>query len=237
MEDYDLFGMAFQDHYEGHPEPLYLERDDGYADEQRMRTYFADYDDFMDSEKQGLLHVKGKVLDLGVGAGRVALYLQDKGHEVVGVDLSERALDVARRRGVKKLLKMSACDLRFPEASFDSAIACGNNFGICGNMSAVGGMMRALHRILRPGGIFLACSVQPTRTKNPAHTRYQRKNRAKGLPPGQVRLREKYKGMVGPWWSLLLVTPSEMRSLCNATGWKIVKIYRGDSDAYVLSRV
>ncbi|MDG6899020.1 MAG: class I SAM-dependent methyltransferase [Nitrososphaerota archaeon] len=45
--------------------------------------------------------MKGKVLDVGCGAGRVALYLQGWGLDVVGVDNSPFALRVARLRGVR----------------------------------------------------------------------------------------------------------------------------------------
>jgi len=237
MDDYDLFGTAFLDHLEGRGQPFYLERDDGYVDEQRMEVYFAEFENFEHPEKQALQHVKGRVLDIGVGAGRIALYLQAKGHEVVGIDLSDKAIEVSKRRGVKEVLKMSACDLKFPDASFDTAIAFCNNFGLCGTMTGVERMLGDLHRIVKPGGLFLASSIQPTRTKNPAHLSYHSKNRARGLPPGQVKLRELYKEKVGPWWDLLMVTPREMKALCDSTGWKIEKAYCGVMDVYVLTRI
>ncbi|OGS44183.1 MAG: hypothetical protein A3K76_06040 [Euryarchaeota archaeon RBG_13_57_23] len=237
MKDYDLFGRAFLDFYNGTPHPLYLERDDGHVDGQGMDVYFAGFEDFQPAEKKALQHVKGKVLDIGVGAGRVALHLQQSGHDVVGIDLSPSAVEVSKRRGVKVVKRMSACDMRFPEASFDTAIAFCNNLGLCGTVLGVESMMRDLHRIVRPGGVFLASSIQPTRTKNPHHLRYHKRNRALGLPPGQVRLRERYGNTVGPWWDLLMVTPSEMRALCKRTEWHIDKVYRGVMDVYVLARV
>jgi SAM-dependent methyltransferase len=237
MKDYDLFGSAFMDYFNGTPHPLYLERDDGHMDEQGMDIYFSDFENFQYPEQMALRYVKGRVLDIGVGAGRVALYLQSKGHKVVGIDLSDKALEVSKRRGVKNVLKMSACDLKFRKNSFDTAIAFCNNFGLCGNMTAVERMMGDLHRIVRPGGRFLASSIQPTRTKNPVHTSYHRRNRARGLPPGQVKLRERYQDRVGPWWDLLMVTPAEMKALCARTGWRIDKVYLGIMDVYVLSRV
>ena len=45
-------------------------------------------------------HVKtiGRTLDIGTGTGRWALYLAEKAHEVVGVDLSQEMLSVASRK-------------------------------------------------------------------------------------------------------------------------------------------
>jgi 2-polyprenyl-3-methyl-5-hydroxy-6-metoxy-1,4-benzoquinol methylase len=46
--------------------------------------------------------VKGRVLDIGVGAGRHSLYLQEKGFNVLGIDVSPLILEVCRKRGLKK---------------------------------------------------------------------------------------------------------------------------------------
>jgi ubiquinone/menaquinone biosynthesis C-methylase UbiE len=162
-----------------------------------------------------------------VGAGRAALYLQEKGCEVVGIDISDKALEVSMVRGVRNLVNMSACDLRFGKDSFDAAIALFNNFGLCGDMEGVAGMLKKLHRIIKDDGVFVAESVHPTDTKRRVHLRYHKMNTARGLPPGQVRLRTHYRGHVGGWWSLLMVTPEEMRQLCDKTGWRIWRTYKG----------
>ena len=223
----DPFGQAFKDFYEGKKHPSQIERDDGYTDNHIIGQYFGDYDDFSDTEKKALKHAKGRVLDIGVGAGRHSLYLQKKGMDVVGIDISDNALEVCKRRGVKKVRKMSACDLKFGKDSFDTAIAFCNNFGLCGTVSGVEGMMRRLHRIMSDDGVFLAESVHPTDTKKRAHLRYHKRNIARGRPPGQVRLRIKYRGQVSGWFELLMVTPEEMRQLCRRTGWRIARTYKG----------
>jgi cyclopropane fatty-acyl-phospholipid synthase-like methyltransferase len=223
----DLFGQAFLDFYEGKKYPSQIERDDGYVDDHDIGQYFNACDKFPDAEKKALRHAKGRVLDIGVGAGRHSLYLQEKGLDVVGIDISDKALEVCRRRGVRKLRKMSACDLRFKRDSFDSAMAFCNNFGLCGSMKGVQGMLTRLHRIISDDGVFLAESVHPTDTRKRAHLRYHKMNIARGRPPGQVRIRIKYKGKAGEWFDLLMVTPEEMRELCDRTGWRIARTYKG----------
>src|SRR4030095_10041706 len=44
--------------------------------------------------------VSGPVLDLGSGAGRASLHLQQKGLDVTAVDSSPGAIDVCHRRGI-----------------------------------------------------------------------------------------------------------------------------------------
>jgi len=225
------------DFYKGRTYKAKIERDDGYVDEEDLSTYFAEYESFPNAEKKALKHAKGRVLDIGVGAGRVALHLQSMGHEVVGIDVSDTVLEVSKLRGVRRLVRMSACDLQFPNDSFDTAIAFCNNFGLCGSMEGVQGMLERLHGIVRKDGLFLASSIQPTRTKRKAHLRYHKMNLHRGRPPGQVTLRQLYRGRKGEWWDLLMVTHAEMRQLCEKTGWRIEKTYRGDMDVHVLRKV
>ena len=237
MTSTDLFGQAFVDYHMGRPHPLRLERDDGFVDDQDVSQYFRGHDGFPDCEKKALKHVKGRVLDIGVGAGRVALYLQSMGFDVVGIDISDNMLKICKDRGVMKLRKMSACDLKFKKGSFDTAIAFCNNFGLCGNMWSVMKMLERLHDIVRKDGIYLASSINPVRTTKKRHLDYHEFNRARGRPPGQVTLRDLYRGRKGQWWDLLMVTPSEMKELCDITGWNVEKTYRGVGDVHVLRRI
>lgn len=71
----------------------------------------------------------GRVLDVGVGTG-IALPLYDPATQLVGVDLSEAMLNLARERiaqrglaNVEGLLMMDAEHLGFADASFDVVVA------------------------------------------------------------------------------------------------------------------
>ena len=54
----------------------------------------------------------GRVLEIGCGTGRVAIELAAKGHSVLGVDLSEPMLEVARRKS-RSPLRAHLSDLGF----------------------------------------------------------------------------------------------------------------------------
>jgi hypothetical protein len=98
-------------------------------------------------------------------------------------------------------------------------------------------MLEKLHRIVKDDGLFLAESVDPTDTSKKYHLKYHQLNRDRGRPPGQVTLRIHYRGKVGGWWDLLLVTPAEMKQLCDETGWKILrKCTGGFMIVYVLKK-
>ena len=76
------------------------EREGGFLGVATM-DYLAPVRRWLSVERRALRSVTGRVLDGGCGAGRVALVLQARGREVVAIDPSVGAVDVARRRGVR----------------------------------------------------------------------------------------------------------------------------------------
>ena len=78
-----------------------VERDDNFIDGKRDGyggdVYFSEYRDWLPIEKKAIKYAHGRVLDVGCGAGRHALYLQKKGLEVTGIDTSPLAIMPAGR--------------------------------------------------------------------------------------------------------------------------------------------
>lgn len=64
----------------------------------------------------------GNVLDVGVGTGRFAKPLQDRGFRVVGADIAGKTLRKNSEKGVANLLRADACALPFRDETFDAAI-------------------------------------------------------------------------------------------------------------------
>ncbi|MFF0477190.1 class I SAM-dependent methyltransferase [Streptomyces sp. NPDC004284] len=75
-----------------------------YADRDKPVPFFVAKPDenLVSYVEQGLLPAGGKVLDLGCGPGRNALYLASAGYEVTGVDLSPTAVAWAEERAREK---------------------------------------------------------------------------------------------------------------------------------------
>ena len=88
--DRDAFGHMLKDYHAGHPVLEIIEREDGYIDaSDHVGVYFAAFENWRADEQEAMRRlIPGRVLDLGCGAGRAALYLQEQGHEVVGIDIS-----------------------------------------------------------------------------------------------------------------------------------------------------
>lgn len=209
-----------------------IERDDGYTHESLGSQYMSPFSEWQEAERLASVEVKGKILDIGCGAGRVALHFQENGHDVVGIDISQAAVDASRQRGVKEVHLMSAENLEFPDDTYDTVILFGNNFGVLGDEDKIVSMLKDLHRITKPTAVILAATRDVADTDNPEHLEYHARNRDKGIPIGLVKIRLKYKGHVGDWWLLRMVDSDEMTMIAEKAGWKLVKTY-GPRNLYV----
>jgi len=228
----DIFGEALMSYYKGEKEPIVLCREDGRKDEFDLQALFSSYHEWPEWERKTLEHVEGKVLDIGCGAGRHSLWLQERDFKVVAIDISPLAVKVAKMRGVEDSLLMAAQKLSFAPTSFDTVLFMGNNFGICGNIADTKCMMRQICRITSRNGCVIVTSNNVTKTSNPEHLKYQELNRKRGRPIGQITLRVEYKDEIGEWFDLLMVTPYEMEKICKPLGWGVKEVYESENGLY-----
>lgn len=230
----DAFGRALLDHLEGRRAHEVIERSDGYVDVAGgPKAYFEPFRRWTPVERQAMRYVRGRVLDVGVGAGRVALHLQARGHEVVGIDNSPLTVEVARRRGVKDARLLPFHDIGPELGVFDTVVMMCNNFGLFGSAAGARRMLRRLLGLTTGDARIVAGSRNPYGTDNPDHLVFHEQNRARGRMPGQLRLRTRHGLYRGRWFDYLLVSPDEMRKLADAGGWQVERLVEGDDDYYV----
>jgi len=229
--EHDAFGQELWACYKGQDFCEIVERDDGYfSAHQSPKVYFSEYKDWSIIEQKAIDFVKGRVLDIGCGAGRHALYLQQKGFSVVGVDSSLLAIKVCKLRGLKKAMIMSLEDLRFKPGTFDTVLMLGGNFALMGNPEKARRLLRKLGRITSKNALILAETRDPYKTDDPLHLEYQRLNRSRGRLSGQTRIRVRFEKGVTKWIEWLMLSKEEMEQLISGTGWKISQfIYSGNS--------
>jgi len=230
----DAFGHQLQDYLGGAPALGVYEVDDGFVEPaQPPSRYFSEYRHWPTAEKTALRSARGRILDIGCGAGRVALYLQEKGFYVLGVDVSPLAVKVCRARGLKNARAMSVTQVSPALGTFDTIILFGNNFSLAGNPKRGRWLFRRFHRMTSGDAVILAQSVDPYQTKVPRHFAYQRRNRRRGRMPGQIRLRIRYKTYATPWFDCLLVSKKEMESIVDGTGWKVKRFIDAEGPVYI----
>jgi SAM-dependent methyltransferase len=100
-----------------------------------------------------------RLLDVGCGPGRHAHALARRGIEVIGVDISQRFVDLAAADAPPgaTFVRADARELAF-DAEFDAAISlCQGAFGLAGGpaapLDADADVLRSIARALRPGGL------------------------------------------------------------------------------------
>lgn len=234
----DAYGHMLLDALEGAEASEIVERDDGFIESDRFGAalYLAPYSKWPSRQRRAMRYVRGRVLDVGCGAGRVAVHLQERGYEVVAIDLSPRAIEACKRQGVREARTLSIDDVDERLGPFETIVMLGNNFGLFRSRASARRLLRRFHRLTGDAGRILAESLDPYATDDETHLSYQRRNRSRGRMPGQLRIRIRYRDYATSWFDYLIVSPKEMEDLLVGTGWRIHRLISEsgeDDDHYV----
>ncbi len=152
----DLFGQAIKDHYEHKSKGMLLtETTISDLDDFPMEILFRSFDEMNKLEQKALELAYGKVADIGCGAGSHSLYLQNEHHlDVTAIDISCHATEVAKARGVKKVICKDYVELS--ENNFDTILLLMNGTGLFKSLDAIDFHLQKLHQLLAPqGSVFL----------------------------------------------------------------------------------
>ncbi|HEV2983117.1 MAG TPA: class I SAM-dependent methyltransferase, partial [Vicinamibacterales bacterium] len=232
----DAFGLEMLSYLKGGSPFEIVERDDGYIEAARSTAhYFARFEHWPRRQQLSMRFVNAQhVLDVGCGAGRVSLYLQEKDVRVTAIDTSRLAIQICQQRGVKDAQVLGIEDIgHLHSESFDTVILFGNNFGLFGNFRKAQRLLKQLHQMTTDGAVLIAETINPYKTNNPFHRRYQRQNRQRGRMAGQIRIRIRFQGYASRWFDYLFVSPHEMKKIVKGTGWKLKRFIESDHPSYV----
>jgi SAM-dependent methyltransferase len=108
----------------------------------------------------------GVLLDAGCGTGRNLCHYRDLGYRVIGLDLSQAALDFSRRRVDAPLILGSVTDLPIAPSSAD-VVSSMDVIYMLGGMEPAQSLASSL-RILRPGGLLIihVCALEWLRSQH-----------------------------------------------------------------------
>jgi len=145
----DLFGTAILDFQTNNsPEDLITETTISEEDEMSVAYLFRDFSGMPILEQKALLLAKGKVLDVGCGAGSHSLYLQnEKKLAVTAIDISEKAIEACKLRGVSNAIIEDILYFETDE-KFDTIILLMNGTGIFGKLENVSNYLQKLKSLL-----------------------------------------------------------------------------------------
>ena len=228
----DAFGHALGDLLDGRQAIEIVERDDGCIFTSDPSFYLAPFRRWWLQERRAMRLVRGRVLDLGCGAGRVGLHLQSRGHEVVGIDVSPLAVEIAQRRGLVDV-RLGTLDTAVgPDERFDTVLLLGNNLGLLAGERPGRHLLRKLGRLMTDNGRILAGSHDPYDDAGELALSYQARNRARGRMGGVERLRVRYRQYATPWYDVLFASRDEVAYLATGAGW-VARRFIDDGAGYV----
>jgi SAM-dependent methyltransferase len=230
----DAYGAMITAYHEGGEVVEIIERDDSYIAASRFgpRIYFTPLRNWFKNERAAIRFARGRVLDVGAGAGRVALHLQQRGQSVVAIDNSPGAVDVMRRRGVRDARLIAIEDLGPDLGTFDSVVMFGNNIGLLGGRAKGRRILRRFHELTSDRGRIVGSSLRVYDTDDPAHLAAHERNRRRGRMGGQLRLRVRFELLASPWLDYLMLPPEELEELAQPAGWGIARVIDGDGPLY-----
>ncbi len=151
----DLFGKAILDFQTNTaPEDIITETSISEADEMNVAYLFRSYDEMPKLERHALQLAKGKILDIGCGAGSHSLCLQNENKfEVTSIDISENAIKACQLRGLKNAKVLNILDLE--NETFDTILLLMNGTGIFGTLDETPKFLQKLKTLLNPNGQIL----------------------------------------------------------------------------------
>lgn len=149
--DKDIFGRAFHDYMAGKTDGVILvETSLTEIEDLPVSYFFRSYKEMPEWEQLVIDRCRGRVLDVGAGAGSHALELQDRGMQVCAVDVSPGAVETMRRRGVADARCVDFFDLK--EGGFDTILFLMNGAGMAATLEGLDLLLRNAADLLNANG-------------------------------------------------------------------------------------
>lgn len=225
----DLLGEALYDYYTKKPlSKLWIHNKYGKKEEMPVKTYFRNTQQMPDLELIAMQNCAGKVLDIGAGAGSHVLALQEKGTDVTAIEISDKAVEVMKLRGVKKIV--AGDFFLFQINRFDTLLLLMNGIGLTGDLSGLKAFLQHAKKLLQPAGQLLFDSSDVAYlydNKIPAMDHYY----------GEIKYCYEYKKQKTDWFTWLYIDKKTLTKLADDEGWKTEIIFEDEYDQYLAKLV
>ena len=150
----DPFGEAIQDYYTNGKAPALKVKSNYTLGEEIPTSYlFRTEENMPNLEQTALNKCKGNVLDVGAAAGCHSLVLQKKGLDVTAIEKSVKAVEVMKKRGIRKVV----CNdiYTYNGNSFDTILMMMNGAGIGETLAGLEKLLNHLKSLLNEKGQIL----------------------------------------------------------------------------------
>lgn len=150
----DPVGAAIQDYLHGEKlAKIVVESNLSEDDEIAVDYLFRTSEEMPELELTALENCRGRVLDVGAGAGCHSLALQERELDVTALDISGGAVEAMKQQGVRHVLQQNVFDL--DTGDYDTMLLLMNGIGIAGDLEGLERFLDHSRKLLRPGGQIL----------------------------------------------------------------------------------
>ncbi|MBQ9637393.1 MAG: class I SAM-dependent methyltransferase [Prevotella sp.] len=221
-------GRAANDHKDEKADKLRVFSPMFEEDEIPLPTLFRSYDDMPKTEQKALDMAKGRVLDVGAGAGCHSLELQKRGLNVTAVDISPLSVEAMKERGVKQVLEQ---DFFTMKGHFDTILMLMNGIGIVGTLERLPQFFKQLDKMLSPGGQLL-CDSSDISYVFETEEGFIEYPDTDGYY-GEVSYRMQYKDTIGEPFPWLYIDTETLKHVAEECGYAVEVIAEGEHYDYL----
>lgn len=227
----DVFGKALQDYQKGqYTEDIKTFSSLDEEDVIPLPYLFRTFDEMPQIEQKALQLARGKVLDVGAGAGSHSLYLQNKGLEVTALDSSKGCIEVCQARGVASTICSPILD--YSEERYDTLLLLMNGIGLAGQLKNLSGFFQHLASLLQPNGqILLDSSDIIYMFEQDEDGGYWIPN--DGTYYGEVQFEMEYKGQKSEPFDWVYVDFDTLQNACESNGFNCELVISGEHFDYL----
>ena len=197
-------------------------------DEIPLTTLFRSYKSMPQIEQIALDTAKGRILDVGAGAGCHSLVLQERSLDVTAIDISPLSVETMKERGVKKVLEQNFFTM---EGQFDTILMLMNGIGIVGTLERMPEFFKQLDKILAPGGQVLCDSSDISYV-------FETEDGIIELPDnmsyyGEHSFQMQYKDTIGEPFNWLYIDADTLREKAGRSGYAVEVVAEGEHYDYL----
>lgn len=217
---YDPHGAALLDCFRGETSAMLICHQDGARDDVPAAFWLRDKINPLEATALDLC--RGRVLDVGAGAGLHSLELQRRGFDVTTIDVSTDCVAIMRERGVRDA---RAADLyAFNAGPFDTIVHLCNGLDKVGRLVDLPRFLNHMRHLLAPGGQLIADSFDLRIGADAVRLSEFARKEAAGRYFGELDLRFEYKGRNGAPFTVLQVDYETLARIAGDNGWKCALI-------------
>jgi SAM-dependent methyltransferase len=220
----DVLGQAIFDSYNNLPTgKLWINNKYGLKEEMPIATYFRTEEDMPDIEFMALEQCRGKVLDIGAGAGGHSLLLQDQGLAVIALDISPLCVKVMTERGVTNTIGGDI--FTYNEGQYDTLLLLMNGIGLAGTIVQLKHLLLHLKTLLNKDGqiLFDSSDIAYLYKGNLPRQGYY----------GEIQYQYSYKKLKTEWFNWLYVDEHTLQKIAIETGFNMEVLIEDEFGQYL----